>query len=91
MIDLSNYGKLQYGDLQNYLFCKTYDDIKKTPFKPIERRNDSFGDCLNLLHIIVVKPMNVKTYNREEYFIPFVDEGSKFNCVYLLQSMSQTL
>ena len=59
--------------------------------KPIERKNDSFGDCLDLLHMNMVGSMNVKTNNREEYFITFVDECPKFSCVYLLQSTLQIL
>ena len=89
MIDLSNYGILHYGgDIQYYPFCKTYKEIKKTPSKTIKRQNDSFGDCLDVLHIADVGCMNANTYNREEYFITFIDGFSKFSCVYLLYNMS---
>ena len=59
-------------------------EVKKTPSKSIEKKNDNVGDCLDLLRTDVVELINAKTYHRKEYFVSFVDACFKFSCVYQL-------
>ena len=49
-------------------------EIEEATIEAIKRKNDKTDECLDLVHIDEVEPMNVKAYCREEFFVSFVDD-----------------
>ena len=53
----------------------------KRPFLPKDNRSN---ELLELVHIDVCGPINIRAYSRYEYFITFTDDRSRYEYVYLM-------
>ena len=58
--------------------------------RPLKKKWET-KELLEIVHSDICGPMRVKTHNKMEYFISFIDDFSRFGYVYLIVHKSQAL
>src|SRR5215813_2498834 len=79
-------SQLKFGTLP---VCESYLEGKMTK-RPFIGKGLRANQPLELIHLDVYGPMNVRARGGYEYFITFIDDYSRYGYVYLMQHKSDT-
>ena len=67
------------------------DCIKGKQTKHNKKGATRSNQLLEIMHTDICGPFDVPSFNREKYFITFIDDFSRYGCVCLLKEKSQAI
>lgn len=67
------------------------DCIKGKQTKHTKKCATRSGGLLEIVHINICGPFDSPSFNREKYFITFIDDFSRYCYIYLLHEKSQAV
>jgi len=76
-------------DFTNLNVC--VDCIKGKQTKHTKKKVTRSTQLLEIIHTDICGPFDVNSFNKEKYFITFIDDFSRYGHVYLLHEKSQSV
>ena len=86
---LTKYGPLRELTLGELHVCESCLEGKLTKC-PFSAKGDRAKEPLGLVHSDVCGPLNVQARGGFEYFVTFIDDYSRYSCLYLMHRKSET-
>ena len=82
-------GLLESLDYESFDTCEPclMGKMTKTPLSGTMERAD---DLLDIIHIDICGPISVEAHGMYCYFLTFIDDLSRYGCIYLMKHKSET-